>query len=237
VQKVLLKSPLGIAACSKYSCEMSIERQKYPPMVLATLDSARSVRLPKDFTMAKAQPLPLALDRIDVGILRALQRDARMSLADISAQVALTPSPCWSRIRRLEEAGVIEGYSVRLSAEKIGLKDTVIVQVTLDSHSDEALERFGRRLEEIPEVLEAFLVSGDYDYYLRIAVADTRDYERLLREKLYKIPGIRHSKSSFVLRQLKRGELPLGQGSASAGAASTVARKAARPARHRAKAR
>ena len=92
----------------------------------------------------------------------------------------------------------------------MGLKDTVIVQLTLDSHSDEALERFGRALEQIPEVLEAFLVSGDYDYYLALAVADTRHYERLLREKLYKIPGIRHSKSSFVLRQLKRGELPLG---------------------------
>lgn len=150
------------------------------------------------------------LDRLDFAILRALQRDARLSLADISAAVGLTTSPCWTRIKRLEEAGVIEGYSVRLNAEKVGLKDTVIVQLTLDSHSDEALERFGRELEKIPEVLEAFLVSGDYDYYLRLAVADTRDYERLLREKLYKIPGIRHSKSSFVLRQLKRGELPLG---------------------------
>lgn len=150
------------------------------------------------------------LDRLDFAILRALQRDARLSLADISAAVGLTTSPCWTRIKRLEEAGVIEGYSVRINAEKVGLKDTVIVQLTLDSHSDEALERFGRELEKIPEVLEAFLVSGDYDYHLRLAVADTRDYERLLREKLYKIPGIRHSKSSFVLRQLKRGELPLG---------------------------
>jgi len=160
--------------------------------------------------MPKQASEPPRLDRFDFAILRALQRDARLSLADISTEVGLTSSPCWARIKRLEEAGVIEGYSVRLNAEKIGLKDTVIVQVTLDSHSDEALERFGQQLEQIPEVLEAFLVSGDYDYYLRIAVADTRDYERLLREKLYKIPGIRHSKSSFVLRQLKRGELPLG---------------------------
>ncbi len=151
----------------------------------------------------------LRLDRTDYAILRALQRDARLSLNDISAEVALTPSPCWARIKRLQDAGVIEGYTVRINAEKVGLKDTVIVQVTLNSHSDEALFDFGRALEEIPEVLEAFLVSGDYDYYLRIAVADTRDYERLLREKLYKIPGIRHSKSSFVLRQLKRGQLPL----------------------------
>lgn len=152
---------------------------------------------------------PHELDRLDLAILRALQTDARLSLAEISSEVGLTTSPCWTRIKRLEQAGVIEGYSVRINAEKVGLKDSVIVQVTLDSHSDAALERFGRELEQIPEVLEAFLVSGGYDYYLRLAVADTRDYERLLREKLYKIPGIRHSKSSFVLRQLKRGQLPL----------------------------
>lgn len=132
-----------------------------------------------------------------------------MSLNEISAEVSLSSSPCWTRIKRMQDAGVIEGYAVRVNAEKVGFKDTVIVQVTLDSHSDEALVRFGSALEQIPEVQEAFLVSGDYDYYLRIAVADTKDYERLLREKLYKIPGIRHSKSSFVLKQLKRGQLPL----------------------------
>lgn len=132
-----------------------------------------------------------------------------MSLNEIGALVGLTSSPCWTRIKRLEDSGVIEGYSVRVNAAKIGLADTVIVQVTLDSHSDDALAEFGRALEAIPEVLEAFLVSGDYDYYIRIAVSDTRDYERLLRDQLYKIKGIRHSKSSFVLRQLKQSLLPL----------------------------
>ncbi|MCK6376529.1 MAG: Lrp/AsnC family transcriptional regulator [Zoogloea sp.] len=146
----------------------------------------------------------MKLDRFDTAILEALQGDARISLQELSKQVGLTASPCWTRIKRMEEAGVIEGYSVRVNAARIGLGETVIVQVTLDSHSDEALFEFGRALEAIPEVLEAFLVSGDYDYYVRIAVSDTRDYERLLRERLYKIPGIRHSKSSFVLRQLKR---------------------------------
>lgn len=149
------------------------------------------------------------IDRLDLAILECLQRDARISMQDLSAQVELTASPCWTRIKRMEDCGVIEGYSVRVNAEKIGLADTVIVQVTLDNHSDEALFEFGRALEAIPEVLEAFLVSGDYDYYIRIAVKDTRDYERLLRERLYKIPGIRHSKSSFVLRQLKQSMLPL----------------------------
>ena len=151
----------------------------------------------------------MKLDKFDLAILSALQRDARLSLQELSQEVGLTSSPCWTRIKRMEAAGVIEGYTLRVNAAKVGLPDTVIVQVTLDSHSDEALFEFGRALEAIPEVLEAFLVSGDYDYYVRIAVADTRDYERLLRERLYKIPGIRHSKSSFVLRQLKLSPLPL----------------------------
>ncbi len=151
----------------------------------------------------------MKLDKFDFAILACLQQDAPISLQELSGRVGLTSSPCWARIKRMEEAGVIEGYAVRLNAAKIGLADTVIVQVTLDNHSDEALFEFGRALEQIPEVLEAFLVSGDYDYYVRIAVSDTRDYERLLRERLYKIPGIRHSKSSFVLRQLKQSQLPL----------------------------
>ncbi len=151
----------------------------------------------------------MKLNKFDRAILAALQQDARISLNELSAKVGLTSSPCWARIKRMEENGVIEGYTVRVNAAAVGLADTVIVQVTLDDHSDQALFDFGRALEMIPEVLEAFLVSGDYDYYLRIAVSDTRDYERLLREHLYKIPGIRHSKSSFVLRQLKQAYLPL----------------------------
>ncbi|MGE0798506.1 MAG: Lrp/AsnC family transcriptional regulator [Lautropia sp.] len=149
------------------------------------------------------------LDKYDRAILAGLQRNARISLQELGQEVGLTASPCWTRIKRMEADGVIEGYTVRLNPAALGLADTVIVQVTLESHSDEALIDFGRALAGIPEVLEAFLVSGDYDYYVRIAIADTRDYERLLREQLYKIPGIRHSKSSFVLRQLKQSPLPL----------------------------
>jgi Lrp/AsnC family leucine-responsive transcriptional regulator len=149
------------------------------------------------------------LDNLDRAILSELQRDSRLSLAELGKAVGLSSSPCWNRVKRLEADGVIEGYTVRLNAERLGLPDTVIVQLTLDSHSDEALFAFGRALAEIPEVLDAYLVSGDYDYLIRIAVQDTRDYERLLRERLYKIPGIRHSKSSFVLRCLKSSPLPL----------------------------
>jgi Lrp/AsnC family leucine-responsive transcriptional regulator len=105
---------------------------------------------------------------------------------------------------------VIKRYTVDLDPAKLGYRDFVIVQLTLESHTDETLYEFGRVLATIPEIQEAYLVSGDYDYYIRIAVRDTRDYERLLREKLYKIPGIRHSKSHFVLRVLKEASVPLG---------------------------
>lgn len=95
------------------------------------------------------------------------------------------------------------------SAPALGYRDVFIVQVTLESHSDDMLAAFGRALADIPEVTEALLVSGDYDNVLRVVVKDTRDYERLLREKLYKISGIRHSRSSVVLRSLKSGQVPL----------------------------
>src|SRR5665647_498625 len=148
-------------------------------------------------------------DRLDLAILRVLLADSRKTLQEIGKEVGLSTTSCWNRIKRMESAGVIEGYTVKVDLTKLGYRDTVIVQVNLESHSDETLYEFGRRLETIPEVLEAFLISGDYDYYIRIAVQDTRDYERLLREKLYKIPGIRHSKSSFVLRTLKKSDTPL----------------------------
>ena len=149
------------------------------------------------------------MDAIDRKIVKVLQGNARASLQEIGRIVGLSSSPCWERIRKLEATGVIEGYTVRLNPQALGLNDTVLVQVTLDSHSDNTLEKFGETLAAIPEVIEAYLVSGDYDYLLRVAVKDTRDYERLLREQLYKIKGIRHSKSSFVLRTLKKADLPI----------------------------
>ncbi|UCH47460.1 MAG: Lrp/AsnC family transcriptional regulator [Betaproteobacteria bacterium] len=149
------------------------------------------------------------LSKHDLAILAVLREDARASLQEISSRVGLSTTPCWNRIKKMEAEGVIQGYTVRVDPSAIGFTETVIVQVTLDSHTEETLFDFGKQLEQIPEVLEAYLVSGDYDYYIRIAVKDTRDYERLLRESLYRIPGIQHSKSAFVLRTLKESEIPL----------------------------
>ena len=148
-------------------------------------------------------------DRIDMAILRALREDSRRTLNQIGVEVGLSATACWARIKRLEAEGVIKRYTIEMDRAKLGFRDSVIVQVTLESHSDKTLYEFGRTLSAIPEIVEAYLVSGDYDYYIRIAVRDTRDYERLLREKLYKIPGIRHSKSHFVLKVLKEMSEPL----------------------------
>jgi Lrp/AsnC family leucine-responsive transcriptional regulator len=149
------------------------------------------------------------LDKFDRAILRVLIDDSRKTLQEIGDQVGLSPTTCWTRIKKLESTGLIRRYTVSIDETQLGFRDSVIVQLTLESHTDETLFQFGRALATIPEVLEAYLVSGDYDYYIRIAVRDTRDYERLLREKLYKLPGIRHSKSSFVLRVLKETSAPV----------------------------
>ena len=150
-----------------------------------------------------------SFDKTDLALLRVLLLDSRKTLQEIGNEVGLSPTSCWTRIKKLEATGVIKRYTVDVDPAKLGYHDSVIVQVTLESHTDETLYDFGRTLATIPEIQEAYLVSGDYDYYIRIAVRDTRDYERLLREKLYKIPGIRHSKSHFVLRVLKEASVPV----------------------------
>ena len=144
------------------------------------------------------------LDDINRRILRALSHDARISNQKLAESIHLSSTPCWNRVRALENAGVISEYVTILNQTALGLPDTVIIEVTLDRHDDEIFKRFGDSLAELPEVMEAYLVTGDYDYLIKVAVAGTAGYERFLRDKLYKIPGIRHSRSTFTLRCLKR---------------------------------
>jgi Lrp/AsnC family leucine-responsive transcriptional regulator len=144
------------------------------------------------------------LDDSDRRILRALQSNGRLTGVDLATAAGLSSTACWNRVKRLEDEGVIEGYAVLLNQDKLGIPDTVIIEVTLDRHDEDILNRFGDALTVLPEVLEAYLTTGAYDYLIKVAVEGTSGYERFLREKLYRIPGIRHSRSSFVLRRLKR---------------------------------
>lgn len=144
------------------------------------------------------------IDELDRKILRELRRDGRLSNTKLAEKVGLSTTPCWHRVRSMEERGVIEGYTALLNQQALGLPDTVIIEVTLDRHDDDMLHRFGEALAELPEVMEAYLLTGEYDYLIKVAVAGTAGYEEFLRRKLYKLPGIRHSRSTFVLRCLKR---------------------------------
>ncbi len=144
------------------------------------------------------------LDEIDRRILRALRKQARLTNNELAEMVGLSPSPCWTRVRRLEEGGYIESYVAVLNQSQLGLGDTVIIEVTLDRHDEDQIQKFGQALADLPEVLEAYLTTGEYDYFIKVAVDGTAGYERFLRERLYKVPGIRHSRSSFALKCLKR---------------------------------
>lgn len=144
------------------------------------------------------------LDDLDRAILRELQSNARLSNTELAERVGLSPSPCWQRVKRLEESGYIEAYAAVLNQKHLGKPDTVIVEVTLEKHDDEVLDKFGRALTDLPEVLEAYLTTGEYDYFVKVAIDGTEGYERFLREHLYRIPGIRHTRSCFALRCLKR---------------------------------
>lgn len=147
--------------------------------------------------------IDLPLDQTDRKILSALRNNGRLTTAELAQEVGLSQSPCWTRVKRLEASGAIERYVAILDHRAVGLPNTVFVEVTLDRHDERALEEFGAALARIPEVVEAHLVTGDYDYLVKVAVAGTEHYERFLRESLYRIAGIRHSRSTFALRALK----------------------------------
>lgn len=145
----------------------------------------------------------LTLDKQDRSILRELQKNARIRNADLAEAVGMSSTACWNRTRQLEKEGYIQGYVALLNQEKLGLSDTVLIELTLDRHEDERLAKFGEELAALPEVLEAYLISGEYDYLVKVAVDGIAGYERFLRDKLYKISGIRHSRSMFALRCMK----------------------------------
>ncbi|MGF1476170.1 MAG: Lrp/AsnC family transcriptional regulator [Geminicoccaceae bacterium] len=148
------------------------------------------------------------LDEIDRRILEILRFDARIKNSELADRVGLSATPCWNRVRALETKGVIQRYVTVLDQKALGLPDTVIVEIMLEQHDEAALEGFGEALTAIPEVIEAYLISGEYDYLVKVAVAGAAGYERFLREELYRLPGIRHTRSSFALRCLKQVYAP-----------------------------
>ena len=143
------------------------------------------------------------LDAIDRRILTELQADARISNAALAEAVGLSPSPCLRRVRALEAAGVIRRYAALLEPAEVGLPISVFVQVTLERQIDRALETFETAIQDRPEVMECYLMTGDADYLLRVVVSDLNAYERFLKEHLTRVSGVASIKSSFALNQVK----------------------------------
>jgi len=150
------------------------------------------------------------LDAVDRRILRVLQKSGRMSNADLSGQVNLSPSACHRRVRRLESEGYIRDYVALLDARKIGVATTVFVEIALQGQTDEILDAFEKAVARVPDVLECHLMAGTADYILKVATEDTDDFARIHGQHLSRLPGVARIQSSFALRTVfKTTALPL----------------------------
>ncbi len=153
----------------------------------------------------------MKLDELDRKILNCLQENARISNSELAEAVGLSASPCWRRVRALEDAGVVRKYAAIVEPKVIGLPVNVFVSVTLEKQVEDWLERFETALQNRPEVMECYLMTGEFDYLLRVVVPDLQAYEKFVLEHLTRIPGIAGIKSSFALKQVQyKTALPLG---------------------------
>jgi Lrp/AsnC family transcriptional regulator len=143
------------------------------------------------------------LDEMDRRLLRLLQEDAARPVTELAEMVGLSPSPCWRRIKRLEDAGIIKGRVVLLDAHALGLELVVFARVKLSAHGRQALPEFEREIRKYDEVMECYTVSGMMDYLIRIVTTDVRGYERFLRDHLLKMPTVHEVHSTIALTQVK----------------------------------
>lgn len=146
----------------------------------------------------------LKLDATDRMLLRLLQLDSRVTVGELSERVNLSPSPCWRRIKRLEEAGLIESYTVRLSRKRLGLGVTGFVQLQMQDHTPQAAESFEREVVALPQVLACHNLSGRYDYQLEVVAIDLESFSEFVRTHIRALPGVREISTSFSLKEIKR---------------------------------
>lgn len=154
--------------------------------------------------------MPFHLDDIDLRILDALQGGGNLSTAEVAKRVGLSQSPCWRRIRRLESIGVIRERVAILDTELLGFEVTAFASIKLSEHGRRALPEFEAAIEALPEVVDAYAMTGEVDYLLRVVTRDIRSYERLLRDALLNLPTVREVHSQIALSNVKRTtRLPL----------------------------
>ena len=150
------------------------------------------------------------IDKFDRAILNHLQADGRMSNVDLANAVSLSESACLRRVRSLEEEGLIEGYVALLNQSKAGLSGDVFVHIGLHREEQSELAAFESAVQSIPEVMECYLMTGEFDYLLRVVVKNMADFERLHKKSLTRLPGVARVNSSVAIRTVRKTtELPL----------------------------
>ena len=142
------------------------------------------------------------MDDKDLALLAALQRNARLTSIELAEKIHLSPSPVQRRQKQLEKDGVIQSYVTLLDQEKLGLKVSVFVSVRLVSQDDENISSFERDIATVPQVMECYLMTGDYDYLLRVVTHDLHEFEELLRSRLIKMKQVKSIRSSSALRRV-----------------------------------
>ncbi|WP_136443169.1 Lrp/AsnC family transcriptional regulator [Pacificoceanicola onchidii] len=152
----------------------------------------------------------MQIDETDRRILRVLQKEGRISNADLSEKVNLSASACHRRVQRLESDGVLRGYVALLDARKMGFPSTVFVEIKLQAQADDVLDAFEKAVSRVPDVLECHLMAGTADYILKVVAEDTEDFARIHRQYLTRLPGVAQMQSSFALRTVfKTTALPV----------------------------
>lgn len=154
----------------------------------------------------------MKLDQIDSSILNQLQDNARLPMVDLAGRVGLSPSACSRRVEQLEKSGVIEGYHAAISNKALGQSITAIVHISLDRQSGSVLEQFEHAAAQCPHIAACFLMSGEYDYILRVTAHDMEEFEHIHKNWLSTLPGVSRVQSSFSMRTVvNRANVDIGK--------------------------
>ncbi len=143
------------------------------------------------------------IDETDYALLDEIQKDGRISNVNLARALTLSETPCWRRLKRLEESGCIDGYHAILNRPALGLGVLAFVNIAFAIHTGESPYRFEEAIQDIPEVLSCHNVTGEADYFLQIVAHDLESYEQIIRTKIRTLPGVTSIKSSFSLRKIK----------------------------------
>lgn len=139
----------------------------------------------------------------DLRILRQLQRAGRMTNQELADKVGMATSPCWRRVRHLEESGVITGYQAKIDRKKIGLGILAFIRVKIGSHNEDEAQRFERQVGELKPVIACYAVAGDADFMLQVVSEDLDSFSTFAMEVVRRLPGIKEMQTTFVLREIK----------------------------------